>query len=164
MNATSPDVVVRDARPDDARQIADIWSLGWRDGHLGHVAGELVAARTARSFEVRAAERVDGTRVAVVDSEVAGFIMVVADELEQVYVSADHRGAGVADALMTDAESQVRSGGHPTAWLAVVAGNGRARRFYERLGWVDAGLFDYAAADDDGSIAVPCHRYEKQLT
>lgn len=76
-------------------------------------------------------------------------------------MSGDHRGTGVADLLMTEAERQVRANGHETAWLAVVAGNGRARGFYERAGWHDEGPFDYAASTESGPIAVPCRRYSK---
>jgi GNAT superfamily N-acetyltransferase len=89
--------------------------------------------------------------------------MVVGDEVEQVYVAAGHRGTGVAATLIREAEAQVRANGHDTAWLAVVAGNTRARAFYERAGWVDEGPFDYAAAAEDGPIAVPCRRYTKAL-
>ena len=90
--------------------------------------------------------------------------MVVDDEVEQVYVSAAHRGMGVADALVAEAERRVRGNGHAAAWLAVVAGNARARAFYERAGWVDEGPFDYAAAAEDGPITVPCRRYTKLLS
>lgn len=51
--------------------------------------------------------------MAEVAGEVAGFVMVVGGEVEQVYVSADHRGAGVADRLLADAEVQVLAAGHP---------------------------------------------------
>ena len=163
MSDPTPTVSVRDAEPSDADRVASIWSSGWRDGHLGHVPDELVRVRTPESFRTRAVERVGDTRVAVVDGQVAGFTMVVADEVEQVYVSADHRGLGVADRLLADAESRIRAGGHPVAWLAVVAGNLRARRFYERAGWIDAGVFDYAAAGAAGPVAVPSHRYEKTV-
>ncbi len=57
---------------------------------------------------------------------------------------------------MAEAERRIGDAGHPTAWLAVVAGNARARRFYERSGWSDRGQFDYAAASDHGPIPVPC--------
>jgi GNAT superfamily N-acetyltransferase len=102
--------------------------------------------------------------VAIVDGEVAGFIMVVRDEAEQVYVSSRHRGAGIADALLAEAERQIKANGHDLAWLAVVEGNGRARSFYERMGWRDDGGFDYPAAVEDGStVGVPCRRYVKPL-
>jgi ribosomal protein S18 acetylase RimI-like enzyme len=156
-------VALRPARPDDIPAVAEIWRVGWRDGHLGNVPDELVAARTAASFDIRAAERIPDTVVAVVGGAVAGFVMVVDDEVEQVYVGSDHRGSGVAASLLEEAERLVREGGHERAWLAVVAGNARARRFYERQGWTDHGPFDHYAVGPDGPIHVPAHRYMKQV-
>jgi ribosomal protein S18 acetylase RimI-like enzyme len=156
-------VTLRSARPEDADEIAGIWRLGWRDGHLGHVPQELVDARTDESFRIRAAERIPDTTVAVVDGAVAGFVVVVGDEVEQVYVSAAHRGQGVAGALLDEAERRIAAGGHAEAWLAVVAGNLRARAFYEKAGWRDEGPFDYTAGSEGGPIAVPCLRYAKAV-
>ena len=48
-------------------------------------------------------------------------------------------------------------------WLAVVAGNGRARRYYERQGWSDAGPLDYQAETATGPVPVPVRRYVKRL-
>lgn len=158
-----PAVELRSAVPEDASAVAEIWRLGWRDAHEGFVPQELVTARTDESFRTRAADRVPDTTVATVGGGVAGFIMVVGSEVEQVYVSADHRGTGVAQALMAEAERQVRANGHRKAWLAVVAGNARARAFYEHAGWSDEGPFDYAAASEGGTIVVPCHRYTKAV-
>jgi GNAT superfamily N-acetyltransferase len=143
------------------RDIAEIWHLGWRDGHLGLVPHELVDVRTEESFRARAAARAGEATVAVVDGAIAGFIIVVDDEVEQVYVSAPHRGPGVAGVLIGEAERQVRANGHSKAWLAVVAGNERARAFYERSGWHDEGPFVYAVAAETGPIDVPCQRYTK---
>jgi GNAT superfamily N-acetyltransferase len=156
-------VTLRTARAEDAGAIAEIWHLGWQDGHLGFVPQELVDVRTEASFRTRASERISDTTVATVDGAVAGFVMVVDDEVEQVYVSAAYRETGVATVLIGEAERQVRANGHGKAWLAVVAGNARARAFYDRAGWVDEGPFDYAAASEDGTIAVPCRRYTKLL-
>ena len=164
MAQVQPAVTIRPGTAGDAGAVAEIWRLGWRDGHLGLVPAELVEARTDASFSERAAQRVGDTTVAVVEAAVAGFVMVVDDEVEQVYVGAAHRGSGVADALLGEAERQVLAGGHATAWLAVVAGNARARAFYERKGWSDEGAFDYAAATEDGPVSVPCRRYVKRLT
>ena len=154
---------LRPATADDAPAIARIWYFGWRDGHLGHVADELVALRTRESFDQRAAARVADTVVATVDGAVAGFIMVVGDEVEQVYVASEHRGTGLAAALLTEAERLVAVNGHDRAWLAVAPGNARARRFYQRRGWIDEGLFDYPAATADGPMPVPCRRYVKRV-
>jgi ribosomal protein S18 acetylase RimI-like enzyme len=155
---------LRPAHGDDARAIATIWQAGWYDGHVGQVPAELVAARHADSFRIRAAQRVGDATVAVVGGEVVGFVMVVDGEVEQVYVSRHHRGNGVADLLLDDAKRQISDADHATAWLAVVPGNARARRFYERHGWSDTGPFSYTAAGDHGPIPVPCHRYVKHLS
>lgn len=157
-------MILRSATTADSAAVAEIWLHGWRDGHLGHVSEDLVAIRTPSSFATRAADRVADTTVADVDGTVAGFVMLDADEVEQVYVAAAHRGTGVAAALLAEAERLVAVAGYSQAWLAVVAGNARARRFYERCGWVDEGAFDYPAKTATGSIAVPCHRYVKSVS
>jgi GNAT superfamily N-acetyltransferase len=159
-----PDTVtLRRASAADAESVARIWYAGWRDGHLGHIPAALLAVRTQESFAVRAAQRVPDTTVAIVNDAVAGFVMVVGDEVEQVYVDSQHRGTGVAARLLAEAERLVAGNGHDRAWLAVVAGNSRARRFYERSGWHDEGPFEYAAATAAGPIAVPCQRYVKPV-
>ena len=155
---------LRPATPEDAPAIAAIWEPGWHDAHDGNVPDELVAARdSSTSFRDRAAQRIGDATVVEVDGEIAGFVILEADEIEQVYVSSAHRGAGVADALMADAEARIRAGGHARAWLAVVGGNLRARRFYERRGWTDDGPFEHLAPGPDGPITVPAHRYIKDL-
>lgn len=127
---------------------------------------ELRAARTPESFAERAAARASTaegaakTVVAEVDGTIAGFVMVVGDEVEQVYVDARHRGGAVAAPLLAEAERVVAAGGHGTAWLAVAPGNARARRFYERQGWQDTGLFTHHAL---GGFDVPAHRYVKNV-
>ncbi|HUJ62097.1 MAG TPA: GNAT family N-acetyltransferase [Kofleriaceae bacterium] len=154
---------LRQAVRDDVAAIAELWYRGWRDAHVGQVPDRLLAVRTRESFDARAAARLGDTAVAISDGELAGFAMVIGDELEQLYVAAGHRGSGVAAALLADAERRVAAAGHARAWLAVVPGNARARRFYERSGWRDDGPFDYAAASADGPIAVPCRRYVKAM-
>jgi GNAT superfamily N-acetyltransferase len=156
-------VALRSGRTEDAQQVAEIWREGWREGHLGLVPDELARMRTDESFGVRAAARVGDTTVAELDGEIAGFVMVAGDEVEQVYVAAAHRGTGVARELIAEAERQVAAGGFSSAWLAVVPGNRRARAFYERAGWTDEGPFEYQAATEHGSIAVRCHRYTKAV-
>ena len=154
-------VTLRPARPDDAPAVGAIWHAGWRDGHLGNVPDELTRIRTEESFGERAAQHVEDTVVAVVDGEVAGFVMVAGDEVEQVYVDREYRGAGVAGLLLREAERQVAADGHDVAWLAVAAGNARARAFYERQGWRDAGDLPYEVEALGERFVSPCRRYEK---
>jgi GNAT superfamily N-acetyltransferase len=42
--------------------------------------------------------------------------MVVADEIEQLYVSAPHRSQGVAEMLLAEGERAIKDGGHSGAW------------------------------------------------
>jgi GNAT superfamily N-acetyltransferase len=160
---TNDVVLLRAATVDDVDAIAAIWHHGWRDGHLGHVPEALVPHRRADDFRALVPERVPTTTVAETEVGVVGFVTVRGDEVEEVYVDRAARGRGLADALLGHAEAVVAQR-FDRAWLAVVAGNARARRFYERVGWSDAGPIDYAAPLPDGSrISVPARRYERRL-
>jgi ribosomal protein S18 acetylase RimI-like enzyme len=156
-------MILRPATVADAPAIARIWREGWPDGHEGHVPDALTAERTPASFDRRAVERIDRTWVAERDEVVGGFVVVVDDEVEQIYVDRSWRGGGVAERLLRHAEAVIGQGGRRTAWLAVVAGNTRARRFYARLGWRDRGPFTYQAQTASGTVPVPAHRYEREV-
>jgi GNAT superfamily N-acetyltransferase len=150
---------LRPATADDMSRVADLWHAGWHDAHPGHVPEELTASRTLAEFQARAPGRVGDTTVAELDGELAGFVMVVGDEVEQVYVAPAHRGTGVAEVLLDEAVRQVASAGHGEAWLAVVEGNARARRFYERRGWHDDGALPYEVVSGGRTLISPCRRY-----
>ena len=49
------------------------------------------------------------------------------------------------------------------AWLAVVVGNARARRFYEARGWADAGDLPYEVSAGGTTYVSPCRRYTKRV-
>lgn len=154
---------LRPAEPGDVEAIAAIWYTGWRESHLDHVPEALLAHRTPETFRERVPHILSGTTVATVDGEVAGIVVVEGAEVEQMYVDAAQRGTGIAAALLSRGEAVIAER-FPTAFLAVVAGNARARRFYERQGWHDAGPFDYEAWTPSGErVAVPCRRYEKHV-
>ena len=157
------DVSLRPGTPDDAATVADIWHAGWHLSHPGHVPDGLTERRTLEAFHERSPQRVAETTVAEVDGEVAGFIMVVDDEVEQIYVSPSHFGKGVAGTLMAEAERQVAAGGHDVAWLAVAIGNVRARAFYEKTGWINVGDLPYEVEALGEKFVSPCRRYEKRV-
>lgn len=153
-------VRLRPATPGDIAAIAAIWHAGWRDAHLGNVPDELVEHRTRSALTRLAEQRVADTVVAVDGDRVLGFVTIHDDELEQLYVAADVRRRGVATALIARGEAAIAAR-FDTAWLAVVAGNTTARRFYLRLGWHDAGPFDNPAPTANGPLPVPALRYTK---
>jgi putative acetyltransferase len=156
-------VSLRPGTDADAPVVADIWFAGWHPAHDGHVPDGLSERRTLAAFHERSPKRVADTTVAEVDGEVAGFIMVVGDEVEQIYVHPDHHGRGVATVLMAEAERQVAANGHDVAWLAVAIGNTRARAFYEKTGWTNAGDLPYEVEALGERFISPCRRYEKRV-
>jgi ribosomal protein S18 acetylase RimI-like enzyme len=153
---------MRGATLEDIERVAQIWLSGWRDGHLGHVPEALLPHRRLEHFRARVPPRIPATTVAVTDGELVGFVTIHDDEVEQLFVDAKARGRGIADALLRHAEEGIAAR-FDAAWLAVVEGNRRARRFYERCGWRDIGGFDYQAEIEGGRLAVPSRRYEKCL-
>jgi ribosomal protein S18 acetylase RimI-like enzyme len=155
-------LALRPAVSEDAEAIALLWHDAWRDGHLGHVPEALHPHRTRDHFRQRVPPRIPATTVATVGSRIVGFVTLHEDEVEQIFVARDARGGGAAPALLRHAEEAIAAR-FAVAWLAVAAGNARARRFYERSGWRDAGAFDYAAEVTNGTLLVPCHRYEKSV-
>lgn len=162
--ASAGPFAVRKATPGDTEAIARIWHTGWNDGHLGHVPPGLLPFRKEEHFAARARERIESMWVAESGGRPVGFVVVKGDEVEQLFVDRAARGTGVAAMLLRTGEEAIRRAGHRRAWLAVVAGNRRARAFYSRLGWRDSGAFTYMAETVAGPFAVPSHRYEIDLT
>lgn len=156
------EIRLRPATEDDVETIARIWHDAWRDGHLGHVPEALLSERTLDDFRRRVPQRIPHSTVAEYGSEVVGFATIEDDELEQLFVAESARGSGAARLLLAHGEQRIAER-HPVAWLSVVAGNARARRFYAREGWRDAGPIDYLAETSSGSMVVPSHRYEKHI-
>jgi GNAT superfamily N-acetyltransferase len=163
--ASAKPYLLRKATSDDVEAVARIWHAGWIDGHLGHVPPELVRYRDSQEqFASRARARLGTMWVAQATRGPVGFVAVKADEVEQLFVEESARGTGVAAMLLRKGEAEIRSAGHRRAWLAVVAGNQRARSFYSREGWRDSGPFTYLAETPAGPFAVPSHRYEIDLS
>jgi GNAT superfamily N-acetyltransferase len=156
-------VTLRPGTTEDAAAVAEVWHEGWHSSHPGHVPDGLTERRTLAAFHERAPRRVADTTVAEVDGRLAGFIMVVGDEVEQIYVGQAHRGHDVASVLLAEAERQVAATGHDVAWLAVAIGNVRARAFYEKRGWVNVGDLPYEVEALGERFISPCRRYEKRV-
>lgn len=165
--------VLRPGGEQDAVALARLWYDGWREAHLDRVPEPLLAQRTPHALAGRMQQFLASPDPAVLSITVAesdgrpgGFVVTHLDEIDQLYVHADARGTGIAAALLTHGEDRIRAAGHPAAWLAVVEGNARARHFYERHGWRDAGPYDTWVWTTDGEarIPVPVRRYEKSLS
>ncbi len=157
-------ILMRPATGADMAAVADLWHEGWHAGHAGHVPDGLTALRTLEAFHERTPTRVADTTVALGEAgDLMGFVMVVGDEVEQLFVGPAARGSGVAAQLLAEAEGQVAAAGHSEAWLAVVEGNTRARRFYEKCGWRETGELPYVVTAGGRTWTSPCRRYVKEV-
>jgi GNAT superfamily N-acetyltransferase len=144
------EVVVRQARPSDARAIAEVsvasrrWS--YRDLLPEADLVALSVEETTADFAQGLAELPPGSAVLVAEraGRVVGYAYVLpspdadvtaeAAELGSLYVTEDVAGTGVAHALMDAAIEQAHAVGQDVLTLWVRRENGRARRFYEKHG------------------------------
>lgn len=160
---TGPQIHVRNAEATEIDWLAKLWRDGWQDAHLKIVPQELEQARTLESFRERLQKLLASVRVVGPSGTPLGFHIVKDDELYQLYVSAEARGAGVAAALVADAEAQIASSGFSTAWLACAIGNDRAARFYEKCGWRRVGNMINVLEIPSGEFNLEVWRYEKSV-
>ncbi len=154
---------VRAAQAAELDDLAKIWYEGWRDAHVQIVPAELTRLRTLESFRDRLRAALPNVRVVGPLTAPVGFCVLKGDELDQLYVSAQARGKGVAAALMADAEARLSEAGVEIAWLACAIGNERAARFYDKCGWRRAGTVAYQPEASNGTSPLEVWRYEKRL-
>lgn len=152
---------LRPATPADVPTAAGIWHAGWHAAHAGHVPEGLTAARTLSAFEDRMRTGLADTTVAEDAGSVVGFFTLEADELAHLFIALDRRGSDLAAVLLAASERALAEAGYVEAWLAVVAGNARARRFYEKHGWRDQGDLPYEVHAGGATYFSPCRRYVK---
>jgi GNAT superfamily N-acetyltransferase len=179
--AAATDFELRAGLPSDADAITDVQVASWRAGYA-HVFPQSVlyaddfdsSRRTFwKSWRFGA-----GHRVAVVTEQpddrerVIGFCSYGPErerargftgrgEVWAFYVHPDRWGRGAAIELMEHVEDRLRAEGFVTAVLWVLDDNPRARRFYERQGWVATGIA--ANFDDYCDVSVPEVEYRKEL-
>jgi len=163
-------VVIRPARHEDARTLAEVHALTWEEAYRGLVPDEVIDGRSVEERERIWHEMLDRGdsvhRVGEVDGVVAGFVSIgptrehdrpLWGELYAIYVRKAHWGSGLAVELMLAGEQALRDLGYPQATLWVLRDNPRARAFYEKQGWrLDGSEKDFAA----GVVEV---RYERRL-
>lgn len=149
---------VRSARRTDAGAMAEVHVAAWQRAYAGLLPDAFLAALsvassaqrwTAALAEAEAGDR--SVRYLVAEDnggEVAGICAVGAPrddepgdvgELRMMNVRPSRWGTDVAPILLHHAERELFSMGYRHAYLWVLEGNERARRFYRRCGWTQAG-------------------------
>ncbi|WP_119302870.1 GNAT family N-acetyltransferase [Dongia deserti] len=155
---------VRSADAAEIDRLARLWHDVWHETHAPLQPPELIRLRTLESFRERLQAVLPDIRVAGARGAPIGFCVLRGDELYQLFVSPEARGAGVAAALITDAEVRLVERGVETAWLVCAIGNHRAARFYEKSGWRLVGTVVNPAETSRGPFPLEEWRYEKRLT
>ena len=151
---------IRKANEADVQVIAQMWHLGWHQGHAAVVAAELVELRTPAEFVDRTRGHLAATSVAMRRGRIVGFFMVEGSELYQFYVDPDLKGSGVAAELMGHAEAALAG---QRAHLACSVGNTRAAAFYRKSGWELVRTGPYVVETSAGPFTVQEWRFEKSL-
>lgn len=154
---------VRDANAADINRLAKIWFDGWQDAHARLLPEALARLRTEESFRDRLAAGLDRVRVIGPADAPIGFCTTKGSELNQLYLSPEARGTGLAVDLILDAEARMRNDGVLRSWLACAIGNERAARFYEKRAWVRAGTVIEHLEAGSGTFPLEVWRYEKSL-
>src|SRR4029434_7937844 len=119
---------VRAAQPKEVDQLARLWYDAWQDAHASIVPAELTRLRTLESFKQRLEAAFSDLRVVGPVGAPVGLCVVKDDELYQLFVSAQSRGAGVAAALIADAEARLSARGGERALLARAVRHGTDAR------------------------------------
>ncbi|MFI6638040.1 GNAT family N-acetyltransferase [Streptomyces sp. NPDC050504] len=171
-------LVVRDLVPDDCEAVAELRVSGWRAAYAGLVPRSYLDAMDAAADAARRREFLAGPTAPAVTNVVAedgtGVVGWAAYgpyregseriagtcELYAIYLRPERVGTGVGRALLADVLERVSGAGFTEVRLWVLRENARARRFYERAGFV----FDGAEEpwEVDGTV-VPEVRYARGL-
>lgn len=154
---------IRQADISEVDRLAKLWYDGWQDAHAQILPAELARLRTLQSFGERLLASLPDVRVAGPLGAPVGLCIIKGDELNQLYVSADARGTGVAAKLLADGEARIRANGLKQAWLACAIGNERAARFYEKNGWQRVDNEVIQLDTPQGLFPLEVWRYEKNV-
>lgn len=151
-------MIYRDAKPDDAAQIAELARETFTDtfGHL-YTPENLAAFLTSHTTKdwARVLSEPDvAVRVAAADGALIGYARIgpptlpiepqgPALELRQFYLRKAWHGGGHAQKLMDWVIDISRTRGATELFLSVFVDNIRAQRFYARYGFQDVGRYAF---------------------
>jgi GNAT superfamily N-acetyltransferase len=149
-------VKIRNAVPDDAAMLADLARTTFYDAFAAANDAADMALHLDRAYGVpQQAAEIRDPRMTTLLVEQGGSAIAYAQvrdhhvpecvsgpapiELWRFYVDRQWHGRGIATPLMERVKVEARARGAKTLWLGVWEHNGRARAFYAKCGFVDAG-------------------------
>ena len=156
---------IRQAVPADAVALARFAEDTFRDAFAAGNDPDDMAVYCASAFapEIQGAQIADAAIETLVVADAGGDFVAYAQlregapevasgpapiELWRFYVTAAHRGRGIAQRLMTAVMDAARARGAETLWLGVWEYNVRAQKFYRKYDFVDIGAHTFALGRD----------------
>ncbi|MES2444952.1 MAG: GNAT family N-acetyltransferase [Pseudomonadota bacterium] len=156
-------IAYRDAVPADGPELDTMAQAIWMETFGASASPENIAAYLATAYGPGSplvrdlGDSVRRTHLAIDDGRIVGYTKLIppwlpdaepgALQLSQIYVAGSHHGQGVAGVLMDWTIAAARAAGAPALLLTVWENNHRARRFYDRLGFVQIGEYGFAVGD-----------------
>ena len=165
---------IREAVPNDAMRVADVHVRAWQVAYRGLVPEEYLAGLRAEDWAKRYTfglmdPGAPQTLLALDGERLRGFATVGTGrdedlagqgEVFALYVDPPHWGKGAGVMLMGAARARLCEQGYAGAFLWVLKGNERARRFYELDGWRSDGC---ERIDISRGIEIVEFRMRRQL-
>jgi GNAT superfamily N-acetyltransferase len=154
-------VTLRAATPDDALCIGVLATQVFLDTYATEgirpaIAREALATMAPEVFAPLLADPANRFILAERLAHLIGFVQWKLDEphamvtarrpaeLQRLYVQERFSSTGVGTRLLRAAEADAAKGGADLMWLTAWSGNARARAYYPRRGYVDAGTTSYS--------------------
>ncbi|KDQ67087.1 GNAT family N-acetyltransferase [Streptomyces sp. NTK 937] len=128
----SSETIIRPYRPADEDAVVDLWSRASKEAHP-FIEGEGEGERARKVREIYLVHA-DNWVAEAPDGTVVGLLGLLEAEIGGLFVAPESQGAGVGRELVEHAVSL-----HGEVTLDVFEENGRARRFYERMGFEERG-------------------------
>jgi ribosomal protein S18 acetylase RimI-like enzyme len=139
---TRPSISIRPAAAGDAAGIASLVERYWEFESIGGFSRPRIEALLTRLLGEPAR---GACWVAETDGRICGYLLAVImfslehgglmAEIDEVFIAADMRSAGLGTQLVTRAERDLAERGLVRLQLQLGVGNDRARHFYERHGF-----------------------------
>lgn len=165
MNLSTPLPMLRKARHDDAKALAELAERTFRDTFAADNTPKDMDrhCRDRYGEAIQAAEIADPRRLTLLcvdGARQAGFAQLhwgdapacvkaaAPGEIQRLYVVADWHGRGVARQLMDACIAAMEARGSDVAWLGVWERNPRAIAFYRKCGFVEVGEHVFALGND----------------
>lgn len=162
-----PDILIRQATPDDAKPLTDLAYTTFWDAFAHHPKNAPDDLnhymRQAFNLEQITEELLETSSIfliAEIDGKAAGYAKLITGsteagitaerpiELSRLYSHQEYIGKGVGQTLMDACFERARRDGHDVMWLGVWEHNPRAQRFYEKNGFRVVGSHTFQLGSD----------------